>query len=134
MHIFNLLILAPIPSYNICIMACINKLRIFYMFALILESPLICRAKFKGSSLGFYDLNPSWHHFVGIDIYLWNKVVYFAFFFRSCQNFANHNASCHAFGIFGKLLMSALTWFGAIVWKLLIIEPFSKWKQNKIKT
>jgi hypothetical protein len=28
----------------------------------------------------------------------------------------------------------APTWFGAIVWKLLIIEPFFQWKFNKIKS
>jgi len=48
--------------------------------------------------------------------------------------------SC-ALGIFGKLLMSkgALHWLGLRlfrpkVWKLLIIEPFSQWKLNKIET
>jgi hypothetical protein len=51
------------------------------MFALILQNPSIFRVKFKGSSLGFYDLDPSWHHFVGIDIYLWSKEVFFFFFF-----------------------------------------------------
>jgi hypothetical protein len=40
--------------------------------------------------------------------------------------------------MFGKLSMKrgALPWFevvGAIVWKLLIIEPFFRWKQNKIE-
>jgi len=120
----------PIPSYNIYIMVYINKLRIFYMFALILESPLICRVKFKGSSLGFYDLDPSWHHFVGIDIYLWSKVVCF-FFFLSNNFFVNHNASCDAFGIFGMLLMSASTWF-EIIWSY-TVEVIDYWTIFKMK-
>jgi hypothetical protein len=45
---------------------------------------------------------------------------------------------CHALGIFGKLSMTrgaplSLKLFGTMVWKLLIIEPFSQWKLNKIK-
>jgi hypothetical protein len=45
----------------------------------------------------------------------------------------NHPASCRALGIYRKLLMStgASRLFGATVWKLLIIEPFSQWKLNK---
>jgi len=58
----------------------------------------------------------------------------------SCSDLPNHSASCCALGIFRKLSISrgAPTWserlFGAMVWKLLIIEPFSQWKLNEIKT
>jgi hypothetical protein len=51
----------------------------------------------------------------------------------------NHWVWCCALDIFGKLLMSrvvliGLRLFGAMVWKLLIIESFSQWKLNKIET
>jgi hypothetical protein len=39
----------------------------------------------------------------------------------------------HPFVIFGKLL-TRRGLFGPIVWKLLIIEPYSQWKPNKIET
>jgi hypothetical protein len=41
---------------------------------------------------------------------------------------------CRTFDILRKLWMTrgAPTRFGAIVWKLLIIEAFSQWKLNKI--
>jgi hypothetical protein len=49
--------------------------------------------------------------------------------------------SCRALGIFRKLWLSkgaSSTWFerlfGATVWKLLIIDPFSQWKINQIKS
>jgi hypothetical protein len=50
----------------------------------------------------------------------------------------NHGASCHTLGIFGMLLKSGVHWlglrlFGATKWKLLIIEPFSQWKPDKIE-
>ncbi len=58
----------------------------------------------------------------------------------SCWDLSDNSASCHSLGIFGKLSMRRgcidLVWefFGAMVWKLLIIEPFSPWKLNKIET
>jgi hypothetical protein len=46
--------------------------------------------------------------------------------------------SCHTPGIFGMLLKSEVHWlglrlFGATMWKLLLIEPFSQWKPDKIE-
>jgi hypothetical protein len=45
---------------------------------------------------------------------------------------------CHTLDIFRKLLMIGvqplgLRLFWALVWKLLIIEPFLQWKLNKIE-
>jgi hypothetical protein len=105
-----------------------------------------------------------WHRVLIISlsppIYLWSKGRLVCFVL-SCWDLPNHSASCHALGIFGKLSMNALTWFetvwsfmpcswylrkaldectdlvsdfGAMVWKLLIIEQFSQWKLNKIET
>jgi hypothetical protein len=50
--------------------------------------------------------------------------------------FATCRSPLRTFGIFRKLWMTrgAPTWFGAIVWKLLIIEPFSQGKLNKIES
>ncbi len=60
----------------------------------------------------------------------------FVLFYFVSWDLPNHPASCRALGIFGKLLMKrgASKLFGATVWKLLIIEPLSQWKLNKIKT
>ncbi len=55
-----------------------------------------------------------------------------------CHTEISQITTLHALGIFGKVLMSRVHWlglrvFGAMVRKLLIIEPFSQWKYNKIK-
>jgi hypothetical protein len=70
-------------------------------------------------------------------IYLWSKVVSFCL----AEISQTMEVSCRTLCIFRKLSMSrgALTWLvwdclGAMVWKLLNIEPFSQWKLNKIKT
>jgi hypothetical protein len=46
-------------------------------------------------------------------IYLWSQVVLFCFVML---NLSDHDASCHAPGIFGKLLKTrgALTWFDSV--------------------
>ncbi len=53
----------------------------------------------------------------------------------------NHSASCHTFGIVGKLSMrrDALTWFEfglrlfqAMMWE--VIDHYSQWKLNKIES
>ncbi len=93
-------------------------------------------------------LSKIWSLYAHVDsfvICLWSKVVCFVLFCLSCWGLPNQGASCHTLGIFAKLSMSkgASTWsqhwldlrlFGATVWKLLIIEPFSQWKLNKIET
>jgi hypothetical protein len=61
-----------------------------------------------------------------------------SFCFVCHYEISNHCTSCCALGIFGKVLMSRVHWlglrlFGTPVRKLLIIEPFSQWKLNKIK-
>jgi hypothetical protein len=61
-------------------------------------------------------------------IYLWSKVVCFVLLWGDLPS---QVVSCCAPGIFRKLSMGL---FGAIVWKLLIIEPFFQWKLNKIET
>jgi hypothetical protein len=76
-----------------------------------------------------------------LTIYLWSKVVCFDL---SSWGLPNHGISCQALGISGKLSMSrrgfkpfsnlGLRLFGATCGKLLIIEPFSQWKLNKIET
>jgi hypothetical protein len=55
-------------------------------------------------------------------------------FVLSHWDLPNHGASCHALGIFGKLLMSrgASMWFETI-WSD-SVESFFQWKSNKIET
>ncbi len=60
-------------------------------------------------------------------------------FVLSSWDLLNHSTSCHSLGIFRKLWWVGVHWlglrpFGAIVWKLLLIEPFSQWKLNRIET
>jgi hypothetical protein len=65
-------------------------------------------------------------------VYVWSKVVCFVLFVT--MRSPKPCVSCWVPGIFGKLLwvrMGTLTWFeslfGAMVYKLLTIEPFSQW-------
>jgi hypothetical protein len=65
------------------------------------------------------------------NIYLWSKVVSFVL-----SHWNLSNASWCVLGIFEKLLMSRCTnLVGAMVWKLLMIEPFFqlKWIKSKLK-
>ncbi len=77
----------------------------------------------------------------GWQIYLWNMVVCFVLFY-----FVSHAKISQTTMLHVTLLVSLessqwirLHWlglrlFGTKVWKLLIIELFSKWKPNKIET
>jgi hypothetical protein len=64
-------------------------------------------------------------------IYLWSQVVCFVL---SQWDLPNHVASCHALGIFGKLLMSrGASMRFETVWSY-SVEPYFQWKLNKIET
>jgi hypothetical protein len=55
-------------------------------------------------------------------------------FVLSCWDLSNHDTSCCALGIFVRVHPFPLSLFRAMAWKLLIIELFSQWELNKIKT
>jgi hypothetical protein len=75
---------------------------------------------------------------VEIIIYLWSKVIFFVLFCHAkiSQIMALHVTlliSLQSFQWVG-VHQVCLTLFGTTVWKLYIIEPFSQWKLNQIKT
>ncbi len=60
-------------------------------------------------------------------------------FVLSSWDLLNCSTSCHSLGIFRKLWWVGVHWLGlrligAMVWKLLLVEPFSQWKLNRIET
>jgi len=72
-------------------------------------------------------------------VYLWSKVVLFLFcHVTSRWDLPNYSASCTCLVSLESSQWEGcidLVWdcFGAILWKLLIIEPFSQYKVNKIE-
>ncbi len=74
-------------------------------------------------------------------IYLWSKVVLFLF----CHITSHHAEISQTTVLHVRLLVyvESSQWercidlvcdcFGAMIWKLLMIEPFSQWKVNKIE-
>jgi hypothetical protein len=70
-------------------------------------------------------------------VYLWNKVIFVSFVeLKSPKPWCFISGSRHVWKALDEqgVHTLGLRLFGATVWKLLIIEPFSQWKLNKIKT